>query len=57
MFNYGCHTTPMAPPAGDIFFSADMVMFPLFLYLEVSVYWHNVSEMETEIGCIPVCFF
>lgn len=57
MFNYGCRTTPMPPSVGDVFFPADMVFHPVFLNLELSVYWHNISEMEIEFGCMPVCFF
>jgi hypothetical protein len=58
MLNYGCHTTPMPPSVGDVFFfPADMVFHPVFLNLELSVYWHNISGMEIELGCMPVCFF
>lgn len=33
-----------------------MFFHPVFLNLELSVYWRNISEMETERGCLPVSF-
>lgn len=34
-----------------------MVFRSVFLNLELSVCWHNISDMGIELGCMPVCFF
>jgi len=34
-----------------------MVFLTVFLNRELSVYWHNISDMEIELGCMPACFF
>lgn len=58
LFNYGHDTIPMPHllTVGDVFFPDDMSFHPVFLNLELSVYWRNISEMETERGCLPVSF-
>jgi len=49
MFNYGCHTTPMPPSVGDVFF--------LLTWFSILYSWHKISDMGIELGCMPVCFF
>lgn len=50
------HLCPICWLLVMFFFPDDMSFHPVFLNLELSVYWRNISEMETELGCLPVSF-